>query len=81
MDSGQLPPQVLGDLALVGRLEVGEEEADGDRLGPCLADQLGQARRLVVGKGVITPSGPTRSEASNRISGSTSGGGFGVQSR
>ena len=78
VDAGQLAPQVLGERPLVGRVEVGEEQADRDRLGAALADQRGEARRLASGRAArSTPSGPIRSAASKRSSRSTSGAGFG----
>ena len=82
MDAGQLAAQVLGDAPLVGGVEIGEEQADGDRLGAGLAQRRAPAapapRRP---SGSITPSGPIRSAASKRSSGSTSGAGFGAQRR
>src|SRR5260221_638468 len=48
VDTGQARAQVLGEAPLVGGVEVGEEEADRDRLGAPLAQQLGQPLRLVL---------------------------------
>ena len=82
VDAGQLAPQVLGDAPLVGGVEVGEEQADRDRLGAGLAHQLAPgAAAPPAPSGSTTPSGPIRSAASKRSSGSTSGAGFGAQSR
>ena len=50
MHVGQLTPQELGDPPLVGRVQVGEEQADGDRLGAARAHGLGQAQRLALGE-------------------------------
>ena len=48
VDAGKLAPQMLGEPALMRGVEVGEEQADGDRLGAALADRLRQPRRLAV---------------------------------
>ena len=50
VDARQLGAEVLGDRALVGGLEVGEQQADRDRLGARLADRLGEPRGLPVAK-------------------------------
>ncbi len=50
MDTGKLLAEVLGQPALVARVEVGEEQADRDRLGAALAQQLGQPLGLSLGE-------------------------------
>ena len=81
MDVGQLTAQVLDEPPLVRRVEVGEEQADRDRLGARGAKRLCQAAGLTVIEWLEDPSGPIRSAASKRSSASTSGVGFGAQRR
>ena len=47
VDPGELAAQVLGQTALVRGVEVGEEQADRDRLRAGAADRLGQTPRLI----------------------------------
>ena len=50
MDAGQLGAQPLGDRPLVRGLEVGEEQADRDRLGAGSRDRGDERSQLVVGE-------------------------------
>ena len=68
VDVGQPLPQVLGEAPLVGRVEVGEEQADRHRLGAARRGRRGEPLRLAVGERLETPSGPIRSAASKRSS-------------
>ena len=62
VDAGQLGAQALGDRALVGGLEVGEQQADRDRLGARARGPRRPARRARPrSSSAITPCGPTRS--------------------
>ena len=93
VDAGQLAPQVLGEPALVRGVEVGEEQADGDRLGAALADRRRQPRRLAVAERLDhalagRPAPPPRSAARGRPAapasarrGGRGGGGPGGRSR
>jgi len=55
VDVGERAAQVRGDRPLVRRVEVGEEQADRDRLGAALADQLGQPLGLALGERLDLP--------------------------
>ena len=57
MDPGQALAQVLGDAPLVARVEVGEEQADGDRLGAARLDRRRQPLRLVLAERLDDPVG------------------------
>ena len=50
VEVGEALAQVLGEAALVGRVEVGEEQADRHRLGARLLQRRGEALRLAVGR-------------------------------
>ena len=82
VDAGKLAAQVLGEAPLVasgrGRRRAGRSRPTRRR-----AARIASASRRGSSSpsGSTTPSGPIRSAASKRSSGSTSGGGFGAQSR
>ena len=73
---------MLGDPPLVGRVEIGEEEADRDRLGAALADELGEALWLALGEGLDDPLGPDPlGGLEAQLAARPAGVGFGAQSR
>ncbi len=57
VDAGQLAAQPGGDALLVRGIEVGEEQADRDRLGSAGAQQLRQSTRLVLAQWLDRPGG------------------------
>ena len=66
MDAGQLAAQALGQRPLVPGVEVGEEQADRDRLAAARAHLLGQPLGLAVGQRLdlaLGPDPPGRLEA------------------
>ena len=74
--------QRLAERALVLRVAVGVQQADGDRLGLGLLDGVdGGAQRVLRERLDSGPSGPIRSRAPTRRSGGTSGAGWAAQSR
>ena len=81
MELGELRSQALGERPLVVRLEVGEEQADSDRLRVRTADRSDEAPDLGFAEGLDTPPVPTRSRAPNRSRSGTSGAGFGAHRR
>ena len=66
MEAWDAAPDLLGDPLLVRRVEVGEQEADRDRLGVELLDRFGYCAWFVLAQGVelaVRPHAATRADA------------------
>ena len=81
MHVGQLRAQPLGDRLLVAPVEVGEQQAYGDRLGTRVADRADDPVRLALGQRVDLAPRPIRPRAPMRRSRGTSATGFGAHRR